>query len=155
MAFSGSQITRLGLYGGPRGLYGSFAGKTEAEVDQGAGAPTRKRWVIFPDNSRHYVTDEELRFLRAEYEAKVRQEGQATVTEKRRVKTKGRKRAKTRTFETPAEIQVSEGAAIPIPRSLIPEDKPEEVDVKGAVLRQIQQMRDQEEEAALLLLMVS
>jgi hypothetical protein len=27
--FSGSQLTRLGLYGGPRGLYGSFAGKTE------------------------------------------------------------------------------------------------------------------------------
>ena len=23
-------ITRLGLYGGPRGLYGSFAGKVEA-----------------------------------------------------------------------------------------------------------------------------
>ena len=28
MAFSGSQTTRHGLYGGPRGLYGSFAGKT-------------------------------------------------------------------------------------------------------------------------------
>lgn len=31
MAFSGSQITRLGCYGGPRGLYGSFEGKTEQE----------------------------------------------------------------------------------------------------------------------------
>ncbi len=30
MAFSGSQVTRLGLYGGSRGLYGSFAGKTAA-----------------------------------------------------------------------------------------------------------------------------
>ena len=30
MAFSGSQITRLGLYGATRGLYGSFAGKTES-----------------------------------------------------------------------------------------------------------------------------
>lgn len=31
MAFSGSQTTRHGLYGGPRGLYGSFDGKSEAE----------------------------------------------------------------------------------------------------------------------------
>lgn len=29
MAYSGSQITRLGLLGIPRGLYGSFAGKAE------------------------------------------------------------------------------------------------------------------------------
>ena len=27
-----AQITRLGLYGGPRGLYGSFAGKAEAPL---------------------------------------------------------------------------------------------------------------------------
>lgn len=33
MAFSGSQLTRLGLYGGPRGLYGSFAGKAAAIQD--------------------------------------------------------------------------------------------------------------------------
>jgi len=32
MAFSGSQTTRHGLYGGPRGLYGSFAGKTTVTV---------------------------------------------------------------------------------------------------------------------------
>ncbi len=38
MAFSGSQITRLGLYGGTRQLYGSFAGKAE-EVDIGLDAP--------------------------------------------------------------------------------------------------------------------
>lgn len=25
-------VTRLGLYGGPRSLYGSFAGKTEQEI---------------------------------------------------------------------------------------------------------------------------
>ena len=30
MAFSGNQVTRLGLYGGPRGLYGSFANKVAA-----------------------------------------------------------------------------------------------------------------------------
>lgn len=30
MAFSGDQKTRLGLYGGPRPLYGSFAGKSAA-----------------------------------------------------------------------------------------------------------------------------
>jgi len=29
MAFSGSQTTRVGLYGGPRQLYGSFSGKTD------------------------------------------------------------------------------------------------------------------------------
>ena len=28
MAFSGTQTTRHGLYGGARGLYGSFVGKT-------------------------------------------------------------------------------------------------------------------------------
>lgn len=39
MAFSGSQITRLGLYGGPRGLYGSFVGKTEAVVVEGGQTP--------------------------------------------------------------------------------------------------------------------
>ncbi len=33
MAFSGSQTTRLGLYGGPRSLYGSFAGKALAEFE--------------------------------------------------------------------------------------------------------------------------
>lgn len=29
MAFSGDQTTRHGLYGGPRGPYGDFSGKTE------------------------------------------------------------------------------------------------------------------------------
>ena len=32
MAFSGSQTTRHGLYGGARQPYGSFAGKSEASV---------------------------------------------------------------------------------------------------------------------------
>lgn len=32
MAYSGSQSTRLGLSGTPRGLTGNFFGKTEAEV---------------------------------------------------------------------------------------------------------------------------
>lgn len=30
MAYSGTQVTRLGLHGGARELYGSFAGKAEA-----------------------------------------------------------------------------------------------------------------------------
>lgn len=34
MAFSGSQTTRLGMYGGSRGpLYGSFAGKALVEFE--------------------------------------------------------------------------------------------------------------------------
>ena len=33
MAFSGSQTTRLGLYGGSRSLYGSFVGKALAEFE--------------------------------------------------------------------------------------------------------------------------
>lgn len=33
MAFSGSQITRLGVSGVPRGLYGSFAGKAAAAAE--------------------------------------------------------------------------------------------------------------------------
>jgi hypothetical protein len=32
MAFSGSQVTRMGLYGGSRGLYGSFVGKAAAQL---------------------------------------------------------------------------------------------------------------------------
>ena len=35
----GSSVTRLGLYGGPRGRYGSFAGKTEQEVAQTRNLP--------------------------------------------------------------------------------------------------------------------
>ncbi len=39
MAYSGSQLTRLGLYGGTRGLYGSFAGKVENENSAGPHNP--------------------------------------------------------------------------------------------------------------------
>ena len=38
MAFSGSQITRLGAYGGSRPLYGSFAGKSAAVPEPEAPA---------------------------------------------------------------------------------------------------------------------
>lgn len=38
MAFSGSQITRQGLSGIPRALYGDFSGKTEVEVEEAAEA---------------------------------------------------------------------------------------------------------------------
>lgn len=38
MAFSGSHRTRLGLAAVPRGLYGSFIGKTETDVSGGAAA---------------------------------------------------------------------------------------------------------------------
>lgn len=37
MAYSGTQVTRLGLYGGPRGRYGSFAGKAAAVVSALSG----------------------------------------------------------------------------------------------------------------------
>ena len=37
MAFSGFQKTRLGLAAFARGLYGSFAGKTEATTELGPG----------------------------------------------------------------------------------------------------------------------
>jgi len=43
MAFSGSQITRLGLYGAARGLYGSFAGK-------GAVPPAEEDLFDFDNN---------------------------------------------------------------------------------------------------------
>lgn len=36
MAFSGNQVTRLALHGGPRGLYGSFAGKAVQELIKSA-----------------------------------------------------------------------------------------------------------------------
>ena len=37
MAYSGSQITRLGISAFARGLYGSFAGKAEAVTTSGPG----------------------------------------------------------------------------------------------------------------------
>jgi len=37
MPYSGAQITRLGLSGIPRGLYGDFSGKTEVEVSPPKG----------------------------------------------------------------------------------------------------------------------
>lgn len=49
MAYSGAQVTRLGLAGIPRGLYGSFAGKTastgaeDVVVSTGGGIGKRKR----------------------------------------------------------------------------------------------------------------
>lgn len=39
MAFSGTQTTRLGASGISRGLYGSFAGKTEVAVIAGDTVP--------------------------------------------------------------------------------------------------------------------
>ena len=38
MAYSGSQVTRLGLSATTRGLYASFAGKVPADVSGGAAA---------------------------------------------------------------------------------------------------------------------
>lgn len=43
MAFSGTQITRLGLIAIPRGLYGSFAGKAEAVPIPDSGIVGGKR----------------------------------------------------------------------------------------------------------------
>ena len=39
------QVTRLGLYGGARGLYGSFAGKVEAAVAAVFTAPASARFA--------------------------------------------------------------------------------------------------------------
>jgi len=45
MALSGTQVTRLGLYGGTRGLYGSFEGKTEQEIIEVVAGGVRKRKI--------------------------------------------------------------------------------------------------------------
>lgn len=157
MAFPGGNVTRFSLNGGMWHPYGSFAGKTEQEADQGAGAPpsARKRKIITPDGKRLYVTDDELRFLRAEWEARARQEGQATLLEQRRIKAKGRKRAKTRTFETPAELLVPDEAPIPIPKSFIPEAKAQDIDIARLIRDKIEAEREMENDALLLLLMLS
>ncbi len=72
-----AQVTRLGLHGGPRGLYGSFAGRSEnvvtAEaVTTGGGTSKRKRRGRYPrwvqvDGNRHLVhsAEEERQLLTA------------------------------------------------------------------------------------------
>lgn len=69
-----AQVTRLGLHGGPRGLYGSFAGRTENVVvvatTTGGGKSKRQRqrryprWVVV-DGERYQVwsPEEEERLL--------------------------------------------------------------------------------------------
>lgn len=47
MSFSGAQVTRLGLYGGTRPLYGDFTGKAEQEVVELTGGAKRK--IVYED----------------------------------------------------------------------------------------------------------
>jgi len=73
MAFSGAQVTRLGLYGGGRSPYGSFAGKSvgviiEEETRKTGGlskrAKARKHKQVMIDGKVHVVnTPEEEYFL--------------------------------------------------------------------------------------------
>lgn len=46
MAYSGSQLTRLG-FGGPAGLYGSFADKEEAVAPEVTVSPGRRFLLVF------------------------------------------------------------------------------------------------------------
>ena len=64
-------VTRLGLYGGPRGLYGSFAGKVLGAVEDtviaGVGKKRRyPRWILI-NNKRFRVdsAEEERQLLQA------------------------------------------------------------------------------------------
>lgn len=63
MPYSGAQVTRLGLAGIPRGLYGSFAGKAEgaatvARRGAGGGAKRykRRKWWITVGGEKHRVS---------------------------------------------------------------------------------------------------
>ena len=67
-------VTRLGLYGGPRSPYGSFAGKTAqvivaASTTEGGGKSKRRkypRWVLVGDSrARVNSPDEERQLLAA------------------------------------------------------------------------------------------
>lgn len=53
MSFSGSQITRLGLGGIPRGLYGSFVGKAPAALPTGAEV----REIVLLEATREITLD--------------------------------------------------------------------------------------------------
>ncbi len=54
MAFSGAQFTRLGGWGGPRGLYGSFDSKTAVTVKAGGGSSSAVLFLLIEDK-RHGV----------------------------------------------------------------------------------------------------
>ena len=61
-------VTRLGLYGGPRPPYGSFAGKVEAEevavLPQGGAHSSTPKLVVVPSQKKHNDDDEVLLLIR-------------------------------------------------------------------------------------------
>jgi hypothetical protein len=104
------QVTRLGLHGGPRGLYGSFAGRTENVVvatatTTGGGKSKRQRqrryprWVVV-DGERYQVwspEDEEnlLRQLQQQFaEEAVKLEGAGKTAEAQTARRKAVRVAK-------------------------------------------------------------
>jgi hypothetical protein len=161
MAFPGGNVSRFSLYGGQWHPYGSFAGKTEQVIDDTTGSargrgrrrrahkPLRK--ITLPDGSTVYASADQVDSLRAEYEARVRQEGQAKLEQRR--KEKGRRRAKAR--RVLAEIQVDEGPPIPIPSSYVPTPKVQASDINEIIQRRLDAIQQEEEDALLLLVMLS
>jgi hypothetical protein len=117
-----------------------------------AHKPLRK--ITLPDGTPVYATSDQIDTVRAEYEARVRQEGQAVLREERRVKEKGRKRAKLRAMEILQEIPIPGEAPIPIPKSYLPGPEAP-VDASEIMRRKLAEIEREEEEAALLLIMLS
>lgn len=85
-------VTRLGLYGGPRGLYGDFSAKTEQEIVEvarklGGSSKRRRRSSRYPrrisiDGELHWVRNaEEERALLAAYRARLEREAAALEAE--------------------------------------------------------------------------
>jgi len=124
-------VTRLGLYGGPRGLYGSFAGKTEqvivaAAAAEGGGSSKKRRkyprWVLVGD-ARARVNSPE---------------------EERQLLTAMMDRAETQVIEaeTPAEVKQANARVVRIQKRI------EKVDDREA--QWLRRLREMDEEILLL-----
>lgn len=133
-----------------------FAAGTAAEATTVAGLPGRWQRVILPDGRELRVSRHEIASIRAELEARARQEGEAKIKETRRVRKKG-KRMATRVAEVPVVITVPDEPSIAIPRSFIPEDTldVDKARISDIVSGLIERRRREEEDALLLVVAVA
>lgn len=110
MPFSGAQVTRLGLSGITRGLYGDFSGKTAEEVVEAAarhaGRIRRKRLFLEIDNQTFEVNslDEAEHILEM---ARSQAQSHATSVVRREVKRRRRRGRPVTNITVPKPIIVA------------------------------------------------
>lgn len=130
-------ITRLGLIAVPRFPYGAFSGKTETEVERGAGWPTRL--VKLPDGRKEYLNARQIEELRIRLSRQKPSKRQAKRIKKEKPKA--------------PEIEIAEELPLLLPRfySFIPPEQ--QADRIRAEIAEI--LAINEENDILILLMVA